>query len=454
MADLPEHMAQVAIWKHLDDLCYAFDKTFELRLATPYLLTYVLMRALAVPLSVSAAGKVTVWLTIMLLPLALRSLLMRGRGDVWWSLLGFPLAYGYAFYWGFLNFSLAIPIGIFYLAFLYDERAGRAARHVLAIALLSAHALLFFFCAVVTIAVAIVKRSRSLVLPLVAPMALFLAFLVGLGREPSARGTITWKLSASRFTDLTSLFFANAWEPLGLVLVAVIAAAIAITRPALTRDRARWMPLAVAALLYFFAPFGAYGSAYIAPRFATLTALGILFVFEEPTRARTAARIIIVTLVVGWMAVLAVRFHRFASEARELETMLEAIPANRRVIAFNVLPFSDHVPGPVFWHAGALYQVRRGGLTAWSFARWYPQIVRYRAGAEPIVRSESTPVDGIDWPGVLQFDYLLVRGGDVRRWMFRDAPVPIALRARHGAWWLFETPHARGPQRDCAPLDE
>src|SRR5687768_13868595 len=83
MSDLPEHAAQVAIWKHLHDPCHRFGEIYEIHFATPYLLAYVLTRVFALIVTVSAAIKVTVWLSIVLLPLSMRELFRRGGGDPW-----------------------------------------------------------------------------------------------------------------------------------------------------------------------------------------------------------------------------------------------------------------------------------------------------------------------------------------------------------------------------------
>lgn len=97
-------------------LGYRFDQLFEVNWFTPYLLGYLIARAFAVVLSVHAAIKATVFVSVIVLPLAMRELLRRVGGDPRLSLLGFPLAFGYSFYWGFLNFSLAIAIGIVHVA--------------------------------------------------------------------------------------------------------------------------------------------------------------------------------------------------------------------------------------------------------------------------------------------------------------------------------------------------
>jgi len=457
MADLPEHMAQIAIWKHYGEPCHRFSDMYEIRLATPYLLGSAVTAAIATATTVSVAVKWMVWLTIVLLPLSLRALLRRGDGDPWLSLLGFPLAFGYAFYWGFLNFALAIPIGIFLIASVLDTRSRWSVTAALAILLLVAHALMLVFCAAVAVAISLARRAPRSLLPL-APAATLLAifaFRLRDAEQPARAGVITWKLSMTRFSDFPSVLFANAWEPAGLVLVAAIVVAIALARPRLTRDPARWAPFGVAASLYLLVPHGAFGTAFLSPRFAVLAAAGALLVFDsKPGRGRVMSRIVVLSIAFIWMAILTDRFRQFGDEASEIEPLLARMAPNRRVAQFNVHPFSEHVPGPVFWHFGALYQVRRGGVAAWSFARHYPNVVRFRPEGEPVVSSESTPVEGIDWPGVMQYDYLLVRGSDARRHVFRDAPVHLALLARSGSWWLYETPRARLSQRSCAPLNE
>lgn len=460
MADLPEHMAQVTIWKHMDDPCHRFREVYELNPATPYLLGYGITRLLAFVVTVSTAIKVTVWLAILLLPLAMRVLFARTGADPWWSLLGFLLAFGYSFYWGFLNFIVALPIGIVLLAILYDRRNGPVASSLVALLLLLSHALMFVFVAAVTTVWAVRRRSWRLMVPLLLPGGLFALYVVRLlGREAAAHEGITWKVGWHRAVDLPSVLVANAWEPWGIVLLAAMAAAVALSRPSVTREPDRWLFVIAAAAAYLVAPFGAFGIAYLPSRFATVLAIGALVVLDgkgdrSSSRQRAFGRFALVAIVLIWLAVLSNRFRDFSEEAREFEAIVESMPPNRRVVLFNVVPFSTHVPGPAFWHFGAIYQVRKGGLSAWSFAAAYPEIVRFKPGSEPLLSSPSTPVDGVDWPRILQYDFLLVRGPDARRSVFRDSPVPLRLHAQRGLWWVFATPHAAGAQRDCPPLAE
>jgi hypothetical protein len=441
MSDLPEHMAQVAVWKHFDDACHRFSEIYEIHWGTPYVLAYLVIRAFATFLTVSAATKVTVWLSIVLLPLAMRELLKRG-GDPWLSLLGFLLAYGYSFYWGFLQFAITIPIGIFYLALLYDTRRREVALTLLALLLMTSHALVFVFCAGVTVVVALLRRSWRTLVPLVPASLLLLGFLWRLRETAQAsEGGVNWK----RVTDLPSMLIANSFDILGILVLVVMAMALMRMRP--TRDLTRWAPLVLGAAVFFLGPQGAFGTAYLAPRFAIFVAIGGLFVFDG-----RAVRIVVVALVLAWMALLGVRFHRFCVETESFAAIVAAIEPNRRVALLNIDAYSEHVPGPVYWHFGALVQVRKGGIPAFSFAAHdYPQLLSFRDGAEPVLRMRSTPVDGMDWPGLLQYDLILLRGTPK---VTADAPHTLVRKARAGDWWLFETPRARTPHRECPPLNE
>ncbi len=451
MADLPEHMAQVAMWKHFDDPCHRFGDTFELNLATPYFLGYGITRAFAAFMTVSIAIKITVWLSIIALPLSLHALLARGRGDPWLALLGFPLAYGYSFYWGMLNYALAVPIAIFYFALLFDERPRDVLRALVALLVFAGHGLVFAFCAVMTIGIAIARRSPRPLIALI-PGALLVAAFVARTSSVYAVQVWDWNIRAVRFVDLPSVLFANAWEPWGIAIVAAIAVAIAVTRPRVTRDPARWVFAALAALSYFAGPSIALNNAAIFRRFSIMVAVGVLFLFDEPRRRVAASRTILIAIVVVWMTVLAQRFDRFDEDTRSFDRIVETIPTPRRVLMFAGDVSSEHVTGPVYLHFAALYQVRRGGIIAWSFANWYPQIVHYRRGAEPVVKDERMVTGAIDWPGVLQYDYVMMRGLAAQRWLLR-AP-QLKLLRRSGDWFLFATPRARIPQRNCAPLNE
>src|ERR1041384_4083763 len=106
LADLPQHAAQISIWKHIDDPAFGFREVFELQYFTPYLLGYGLARLFAGLCSVLVAMKLVLTLTVLGLPWSLGQLLGATRGDRWWGGGGGGGAAGVrAFWWVFCFFA-------------------------------------------------------------------------------------------------------------------------------------------------------------------------------------------------------------------------------------------------------------------------------------------------------------------------------------------------------------
>jgi hypothetical protein len=64
MVDLPQHAAQISMWKHYDDPAFGFAEQVEFNILTPYLLAYCLARLLSTVLSVAAAWKGVISLAV------------------------------------------------------------------------------------------------------------------------------------------------------------------------------------------------------------------------------------------------------------------------------------------------------------------------------------------------------------------------------------------------------
>ena len=106
-----------------------------------------------------------------------------------------------------------------------------------------------------------------------------------------------------------------------------------------------------------------------------------------------------------------IRFGRFNSECYGLDRLLMQIPRGARLLYLPVDRLSANSPFPVFLHSGMWHQVRQGGVTDFSFARFHMNRFRYCEGAAP------TLPDGFEWrPAIFdwdrdgeEFDYFLVR---------------------------------------------
>ena len=460
MTDLPEHAAQLTIWKHYDDSCYGFAQLYYKDWFTPYLVGYAIARLFAIVLSVNAALKLTAYCAVVALPLSLRVLLRRASTDDFLSLLGFPLAFGFSFYYGFLNFIVAVPLGMLFVACSFDYTATptkrRAATLVaLSLLLLASHALVYAFCLTIAIAMQIAAR-RSNLLPYVLSMPPAVAWVVRVDRhEPTIRLPVRWLEVFTRPANFLWRLLGSGWDPLATVFALLFAAAVYLigVRPA--TDRRRWVPLILALLCYFALPSQAFGTAALFERFAVFIAAFALFALDRrASRTTAAAHALIVFLTIIWMTILTIRFHRFARDAANFDRVVDALPVNARLLFLDVDPGSIDVPGVLFLHFEAYYQERKGGVIGRSFATHFPELIRYRRGSDPGVFLY------LDWnPWMLdwnrdgaKFDWFLVRApGNIHDAIFAGAPEGLDLQQHAGMWWLYARRNRPLPSH-CVPF--
>lgn len=465
MSDLPQHAAQITLWKAFYDGCYRFGATHELNFLTPYLFGYSIARLIALFASVNAALKFTAYLAVLALPLAMRLFALRSGIDDWIALAGFPIAFGFSFYWGFLNFLVALPIGLL-LVWAQERfslsRIPRRAFLVAAIGLLlvASHVVAFAVFAAVAGAVHLAnsksaKQALTGLLPLVVPAAALVAWVASSRmHETRAQTPTLWGLGFYRLVAFPSMLVGSTSDSEGVACVFAIAAIVAVAGVRFTRDWKRWIPAAVAAAAYLLIPFSLLGQTLMNQRFAVPIAAFLLIALEPrpPIVRRALARTLIVAVVALWMLGLAARFHRFDREARGFDRLIGLVPSNQKVLLLSVVGQSESVPGAPFLHFAGYYQERKGGINGWSFAKNFPSLVRYRAGlAVPWV----SPIESYD-PRYFHFDrapafdaYFVRAPGDMSALLFGRAN-ELTLRGRAGLWWLYER---RGSDSQCSPIE-
>jgi hypothetical protein len=452
MIDLPQHAAQLSIWQHYRDPDFRFEEQFELHFEQPYLLGYAvakLFTPLAGPL---VALKVTLSLYVVALYAAVRRLLSTLGADVRLAVIAFPIAFGFSFSWGFFNFVVAMPLGIWMIAEALDSsvrttrlRALRLA--AIAVAAYWAHLFVLGVSGLVA-GVAVLLRTRSLrataksTLPMATPLPLAVWWLASTtAKYEQARLPTIWGLGKHRVPELFGgLLSGGDLEAVGMV--ALLVASIALVRPRLSRDAWRWAPLAVALLLFACLPHRAFGTFFLyqrLPAFAALLALVPIERASLPSRdqLRYAG---VAALVSCWMVVQVLRGVSFDAEARQFDPVLEYMQPGRSAVAITVEPRSESVPGPQYLHFLAWYQAQKGGRIGFSFAEYSGVLARYRPGAQPAMTR------GLEWfPGLFAwevdggFDYFVVRSArEIGPELFRGALASVQLRVHSGDWWLYE----------------
>jgi hypothetical protein len=456
MVDLPQHAAQITLWMHLDDPAWGLAGEFQLNPYSPYLLGYALARIVGTFTSALVAVKVVVTLAILALPVSMQVLLDRWRGDRFWALLGFPLAFGVAFYWGLFNYLVAVPAAVLYVALAarYAELPTLRRAVVLGLAgcgLYVAHALILGICSVVAFALIALRAGglRNLVvraLPLGLPLALAAAWARWTyTTDPYVRQAVWWNLGLHRVWYFPWVMLgADNFNTAELVAFLLMAATLLL---AASRGgaAARWLPATICVAGYLLAPSSVFGTALIHGRIAELAAVFTVVAVaplaaRSPSRRTQVARTAIVALVLGWTVLLTVRFRAFDEDAVGLDTVIAAIPPGQKVLGLMFAQDSRSVPGYPFLHAGAWYQAEKGGVFGFSAASFFPALIRYGPNASGPVATEEFALDPskFDWSRDGWYDWFIVRAPvDAGPFLVRTATVPISLRVHDGSWWLY-----------------
>ncbi len=455
MVDLAQHAAQVALWTHRDDPLFFPPGVYRFHWFTPYLGAYVLARAFAALFGVATALKLTVSVAAAAVPLSAAVLLKVTKGDPWWAVAAAPLAFGVSFYSGFLNFLIAIPVAILLIAAVLRFESDPSPRNGVWIALASlglafCHALAFAV-GVLVAAAAIAggasdlrtKLRGGLFLAIPFPLVAAWALTVWLG-EAHVRTPIRWTGLPSRLYRTPAALVGSPEAAIGFAALVLVAGALVLLGVRMRSNRAVLAALGAAGLFYLTAPDAAFHTVVLPERFPALLAVLLLTLLRMPEspRARRAVVGLLLLLALGWTFHLSIRFRGYDREMAGFDRILEKTEPGKvlRLVAFDQM--SRAVPGyPLFWNAGAWYQVRKGGFVGFSFSQLFPVLVRYEetpSWAEPL----WTKRDTFEWREAdREVDYFVFRGEHVDpRRLFPPGPNRPRPVAREGDWWLFAKP--------------
>ena len=464
LTDLPQHAAQVFFWQHYDDPQYGIAARAEFQWFSPYLLGYAAWRLLAVFLPIAVGAKVLASLAVLALPCSfLLWFKHTGQEERWWALLGFPLAYGFSFYFGFLNFILALPIGIAVLAWASSYARAPGLRMGLTVALAGfvlffAHGLVMCFALAISASLVLahapnVKAAARRFWPFalwLLPTAAYAVLYIRMREhgEWVGRSWQRWDLGWDRVLFLPHYLIGFPQDWLGAAwVVAVALTAGYVLRP--VRAAANWIPSAWALAVVLLSPDTCLGTKFFCYRFASFLPPFLLSgLSPRGSLARMkAVRGTVLALTLFWLAVLSVRFHGFEDEARAFNAVLERLPPQKTVLPLIFDPRSEHVYGLPYLHFATWYEVEKGGRAGFSFVDFGSCLLRNRPGVHKLADEalQITP-EIFTWDEYRHFDYFLVRAKeDKSAALFARADVPVECVVQSGEWYLYE------PRRETPP---
>jgi len=462
MVDLPGHAAEIALLRNLHDPGFRFADLFWVNWFTPYLFGYILLYGLVPLFGIVAACKIVVAVALAALPLSTAVLMRETGADAYWALLTIPAMYGFSYNWGFLNFLVATPIGLLFLAFVIRHTRKPGLRSSVFVALFSillffSHALIYLFFGAIACIYAVLetrsfRKAALAVTPMAAAFPLILLWYLRTRSDPGTQEAVYWDLGWITSPDphawggrLTGFFprLLGLWPPWLSVAIGIALCALPfLAGVRLSKRLAVWAPLAVCAAVLVFAPAGGHSGWGLYHRFTVCALPFFLIGMEKSPVTRPAWRVAPVFLLVAWMTITISASLRYEAEARGFKQVLSAMKPNERALTLMFIRTNKGSPTPVFLHFPAWYGATKQGLVDWSFAQFPVELVRFR----PTVPKPDPNISDWnpqtfrwkEWHGD-RYRYFVVHAPvDLGHRLFALAPCPVSLVVRSDSWWLYE----------------
>jgi hypothetical protein len=474
MLDLPQHAAQVAL---LHDLLLGRSKWQSLvsvNYFTPYFAGYA--PALLLSFAMPAAAALKVMLTVAYLGFIAACVALRHElgGDSRLDWLFIPSFFGIVFTIGLYTFMIAAPLGVLFIVLALRHARQPTLRMglfllIADLGLFFAHGLVFVFANVIG-GVFLLLKSRGLVrllrgtLPYVAVGLLCLVYIVVRLRFEFeyVPPDDTWPSFFWGLNDASRLGIPSQWAAWSkvdprrtlfeLLFVAMLMAPFLLGARPNWREPAAVVPFVLTLLIWLLLPRRIVATDELYRRFSLFILPGYAWMFHPVHGASSRVRRLWLPLLC-WMFI-AVHVHRlmiFAEDSASFEEVLAAAQPGERALG-AVLDQSSGGIGAVsvYMHWPAWYQAERGGFVDFNFARYVPQIVRYRPDRMPLHFNREdwaqNPRIGFDWDrdGAGIYRYIFVRSaGPIPASFFPAGQCRPVLRKSLGSWSLFENVNCR-----------
>jgi len=467
MIDLPQHAAQVALWRDLLLGQSAWADLVRINLLTPYLLGYGLLLPLSLFFSLSTASKIL--LTSTLLSFVAASMLLRREFGAdkrldWLFLISF---FGFCWKWGFLTFLVASPLALMmiWLA-LRHARAPSLGRGVVLVLLgamlLLAHGLMFLaalgFAGLQMLETLIADRFQAFFqrsLPYVALSMIILVFRLltqqvngALKMDEIEYGSAIWQRPVTLLVDIADMNDQHGTWMLPLTTIILLLMPLSLRLG--WNIHAAFVPLVGLIFILLAMPSWAFETGGLYFRFALFIPVFWALIFKsgadvpsiEPASAKMGGLAI---MLCCWtiLGIQASRIIAFSQESRSFETVLAAAePSQRAYIMTPQAASLGAVNSDLYEHFPAWYQADKHGFVDFNFANFAPQVIRFKTDYHPI--EDAHPMSDLGqyaWTPqfIAQYRYIFVRGSTKAIEQIKStSPCPLSLKASDGLWALLE----------------
>lgn len=447
--DLPNHLAAATIHRYYGEEGNRFDEFFSVDLFPKPNVFHLLFCSQRLFPSVEFANRIYLSLYAAALPLSFLFLILRFRGDRWFSLLAFPLLYNYNASWGFVGFLLALPIVLVSLILMTDlaERGGLKRGLLLALLLISlffVHALAALFALLLFLVVLPVRSKGGMLrflqeFPFAAPLVILLA--AWWRTEPggmeslSALGSYYLGPFISTIPNRTHLLFLDNYHlfegnagvaaAAALSLVIIIPSLLALSR-AILRGKWREIRSSVPFVLFLCAigcfmllPHQITRQAILYQRFSVLVLVSLTLLgataagrWTVGARERSAGKARVILFAFTAFLHLALWSDHFAGFNRENASFGPALfPTDQKGTLAGLVLDHTYRGRPSYIHFPCYYTVWRRGIATTKIVDYRFSNVRRKTGGEqlPSYLEWIGSVSGYD-DRYSSVDFLLVRG--------------------------------------------
>jgi hypothetical protein len=427
--DLPDHLALISLLDHARIAGSVAAEHYQIQLMpVPYWLFYGSVWLAARILTWTAALQLVALLGMIATPLALGQLMRSLGRDPRWGLLALPLFFNHNLMYGWLSYCLGIPVLFMALASFIQVERGAAKRRGLALwscALFLAHAQLALFFAILVAYLllrlprrtkGLAQRLKRVALPLSAPVALGLPWVISRLNGTHSRGEVTSGPALIFHDPVTRLkrlpdFLTNNWSGsvddwMGLCTLATIVILLRLpTSQRLGNSSRRGIAgglVALSVALYFVAPWEVRWPTNqwaIYNRFAILALMFAVLLIERPF-PKLCWRNPSLWVLLLWSAPVLNFAKTNHSVYKKFNTnnafVLESVgqmPSNQRILPL-VQDASDpasHLGAADQFHA--YYVVQKGGYDPYLFDNPSHPVI-HRKSLKPTVPAWNRPQRG------------------------------------------------------------
>lgn len=398
MTDLPAHLAVLSAVSHFNDPTWHFDRYFAVDFGnTLYLLPYVIAWLIEPVAGLEAGYRIAVFLSLVSVPVGLLVVLLAAEKSPWLALLGLAVMYNRAFFWGFVNFNLALGLSLFAVGLLrwntksWFKPAGLfllsgllVICHVYGIAMVAGIAILALFLCPAT-------RSWRNFLPAFGPLVAGSFVWWVKGRDQPGFGEWVWPGFFERITTVDESILGGWQDNTELALLVIV---VLVCVPFVIRSLSevaheadsqtlRWnwvFALFVAGniLLYLVLPANTKTAKFIHFRHAVIAITFLPLVCDLCGRRARLGKVGCATVALFATANTWAHLLLFDREASSFNAIRNAIHGPARIAGLIYEPMGKISKTLPYLHFPAYLHADVGGFVSASFAKFWNVPLKYR----------------------------------------------------------------------------